>query len=65
MKNTIILFACPPKFCMSIVSSFSWDLQWSQEKTKTITAYAKFGGEKEEYYGNFQNGLFYLESLEI
>ena len=32
----MILFVCPPKFCISIVSSFYWDLQWSQEKTKTI-----------------------------
>jgi len=33
---TIILFVCPPKFCVSIVSSFSLDLQGSQEKTKTM-----------------------------
>ena len=42
-ENTIILFVCPPTFCISIVSSFSWDLQWSGEKTKN-NAYAKFGG---------------------
>ena len=36
MENTIIIFVCPPKFCITIVSSFSWDLQWSQEKTKTM-----------------------------
>ena len=35
-ENNIILFVCPPKFCISIVSRFSWDLQWSQEKIKTI-----------------------------
>ena len=35
-ENTIILFVCPPKFGISIVSSLSWDLQWSQEKTKTM-----------------------------
>ena len=35
-KYHIILFVCPPKFCVSIVSSFSWDLQWPQEKTKTM-----------------------------
>ena len=34
-ENTIILFVCPPKFGISIISCFSWDLQWSQEKTKT------------------------------
>ena len=26
----------PSKFCVSIASSFSWDLQWSQEKTRTM-----------------------------
>ena len=35
-ENTIMLFVCLPKFCISIVSSFSWDLQWSEEKTKTM-----------------------------
>ena len=35
-ENTIILFVCPPKLCISIVSSFSCELQWSQEKTNTI-----------------------------
>ena len=31
--NTLCL---SPIFCISIFSSFSWDLQWSQEKTKTM-----------------------------
>ena len=35
-QNTIILFVCPLKLCINIVSCFSWDLQWSQEKTKTM-----------------------------
>ena len=35
-ENTIILFVCSPTFCISIVSSFSWDLQWSQQKAKAI-----------------------------
>ena len=35
-ENTIIPFICPLKFCISIISSFSWDLHWSQEKTKTM-----------------------------
>ena len=43
-ENTIILFVCPPKFYISIVSSFSWDLQWSQEKTKTMLM-QNFGGQ--------------------
>ena len=35
-ENTIILFVRPPKFFISIVSSFSWNLQWSREKTKAM-----------------------------
>ena len=35
--KTLCLSPPPPqKFCISIVSSFSWDLQWSQEKTKPM-----------------------------
>jgi len=26
----------PPEFCINILSGFSWDLQWSQEKTRTM-----------------------------
>ena len=26
----------PPKFCINIVSVFSWDLLWSQEKIKAV-----------------------------
>ena len=36
-ENTLLLFVCPSKFLhISVVSSFAWDLQWSQEKTKTM-----------------------------
>ena len=35
LENTTLLFVCSPKACIGIVSSFSWDLQWFQEKTKT------------------------------
>ena len=42
-ENTIILFVCPSKFCISIVFVFSRDLQWSQEKNKN-NAFAKFRG---------------------
>ena len=31
-KNIIILFVFPPKFCISFVFNFSWDLQSPQEK---------------------------------
>ena len=30
------MFIYPPKFCISIVSSFSWDLQWSQVFCLTV-----------------------------
>ena len=26
----------PPQFCITDVSNFSWVLQWSQEKSKTM-----------------------------
>ena len=38
-SNKLCLFhspPLPPKFCTLIVSCFSVDLQWSQEKTKTM-----------------------------
>ena len=34
--NTIILFACSPKFCISIVFIFSWDHCKSLEKLETM-----------------------------
>ena len=35
-KNTIILFAYLPKFCISIAFIFSWDHSKSQEKMETM-----------------------------
>ena len=35
-ENTILLFVCPPKFCISIVFVFSWDHCKSQEKLETM-----------------------------
>ena len=43
-KNTIIVFICPPKACINIVSILSWDLQWSQEKIKAMLM-QNFGGQ--------------------
>ena len=31
-----MLFVVTPKFCISIVLSFSWELKWPQEKLKTM-----------------------------
>ena len=35
-ENTIILFVCPPKFCISIVTSFSCDLQFRILRTHFV-----------------------------
>ena len=56
-KITIILFLCPPKCCISIVSSFSWDLHWSKKKIKTIFV-QNFGGKQGVlWYYFFEIGL--------
>ena len=36
LENTIVLFVCPPKFCISIVFVFFWDHCKSQEKLETM-----------------------------
>ena len=43
-QNTVILFVCPPKFCISIVFVFSWDHCKSQGKLET-TLMQNFGGK--------------------
>ena len=55
-KNTIILFICPPKFCINIIFIFSWDLQRSQEKLETMLM-QNFVWTNKEYYGIFDTGL--------
>ena len=59
VTNTFLLVSyslfVPPKFCISIVSSFSWDDCKSQEKIKTILMQF-FGGTGKEYYGIFDTG---------
>ena len=44
-----------PKFCLSIVFSFSWELKWSQEKLKTRLM-QNFGMTNKEHYGIFWSG---------
>ena len=39
-----------PKFCISIVFSFSWELKWPQEKLKT-TLTQNFGVTNKGHYG--------------
>ena len=43
-----ILFVCPLKFC--IVSSFSWDLQWSQKKAKKMLIQSLGGQQRVLWY---------------
>ena len=50
-----------PYFCISIVSNFSWDLQWSQEKEKRKLI-AKFWGTNKQYYGIFRNAKGFGEN---
>ena len=45
LENTTIIFFFPQKFCITIVFSFSWNLESSQEKLKTIVM-QNFGGNK-------------------
>ena len=47
-----------PKSCVNIVSIFSWDLLWSQEKIKAMLL-QHFGWTNKEYYGIFESGLLY------
>ena len=49
-----------PKFCISIVFSFSWELKWPQEKMKTMLV-QNFGVTNEEHYGM----LWYFLELSI
>ena len=44
LENTIISFLSPPKFCITIVFSFSWDDSKSQEKLKTMVMQICLGG---------------------
>ena len=39
-----------PKFCISIVFSFSWELKWPQEKLRTVLM-QNFGVTNKEHYG--------------
>ena len=48
-----MLFACHPKFCISIVFNFSWEFykkKWPQEKLKTMLM-QNFVVTKKEHYG--------------
>ena len=42
-----MLFVCHPKFCISIVFSFSWGVKVAPRETESNNAYAKFWGDKQ------------------
>ena len=48
-----IHLVCPPKFCISIVANFSWDLCNTQEKWKTKVM-QNFGGQTRCIMGDVQ-----------
>ena len=48
----------PPKFCITIVSHFSWMLQFSQEKSKTMIM-QNFKRVNKVHYGLCENGEFF------
>ena len=54
-KNTIIFFVVLPKFCLSIVFSFTWHLQSPQEKLKLMLM--QILGDNKKCYGIFEKGL--------
>ena len=54
LENTIMLFVCPPKFCISIVFVFSWDHCNSQEKLETMLC--KILGDKQRVLWYFPDG---------
>ena len=45
-----MLFVCHPKIGTNIVCSFSWELQWPQEKLKTMLK-QNFQVTNKEHYG--------------
>ena len=56
----------PPKFCITVVSNFSWVLQSSQEKSKTMVM--QHLGVNKVHYGLCENGevtnlIKYLQSM--
>ena len=51
-------------FCINIVSIFSWDLLWSQEKIKAILM-QNFGGTNNDYYGIFESGPLVLRVIDV
>ena len=46
LENTVISFLSPPKFCITIVFSFSWDDSKFQEKLKTMVMQNFLGKKK-------------------
>ena len=59
MENTIIIFVCPPKFCIRIVSSSLGTYSGPKRKQKQCSC--KIWGDKKEYYGIFLSDLLSTE----
>ena len=57
-----MLFVCHPKFCISFVVSFSWELKWPLEKLNTMLMQT-FGVTNKEHYGMLWYFLEWLIAL--
>ena len=53
--RTIMHLVYPAKFCITIVSSFSWVLESSLEKSKTMVINANFWGVNKAHYDDHVN----------
>ena len=54
--QTIIHLVCPPKFCITVVSNFSWVLQSSRGKSETMIIKI-WAGVNKLHYGLRENGV--------
>ena len=61
LKNTIILFVVPPKFCISIAFNFSWAVGTRAPREIENNFYAKFWRDNKKYYGIFERHLLGLQ----
>ena len=56
IKNTIILFVWPSKFCIRIVFIFSWDHRKSQEEKLETMLMQNFAGTSKDCCSIFDSG---------
>ena len=57
--NLVCPSARPTKCCITFAFHFFWELQWSQEKIKTMVMYNSEGNQGKVYYGRCANGEYH------